>query len=128
MSSWPYIVLLLTISWLCWGVHLTGQCILNCMLWNVTMTLHSTAHCHQMTMGGMSDWMSAWPKGSPNVKLTWCSTAPGHQMPPGGGVKTIKMAWDLCSSPLCILFYPCTMFENPMPKLFSQQSRKAIII
>ena len=24
---------------------------------------------------GMSDWMSAWPKGSPNVKLTWCSTA-----------------------------------------------------
>ena len=32
-------------------------------------------------LGDMSDWRSAWPKGSPNIKLAWCSTALGHQMP-----------------------------------------------
>ena len=38
-----------------------------------------------------SDWMSAWPKGSPNVKVTWCSTALGHQMPLlGVGLKPLK--------------------------------------
>ena len=30
---------------------------------------------------GMSHWRSAWPKGWPNVKMTWCSTILGHQMP-----------------------------------------------
>ena len=37
------------------------------------------------------------------------------------------MEWDLCSSPPCIPFYSCTMFQNPMPKPSCQKSRKAII-
>ena len=37
-------------------------------------------------LGVLSDWMSAWPKGWPNVKMTWCSTIFGHQMPLPGGV------------------------------------------
>ena len=44
-----------------------------------------------------------------------------------GGVKTIKMAWDLCSSLPCIPFYPYTIFQNPMHKPSSQKSRKASI-
>ena len=44
-----------------------------------------------------------------------------------GGVKTIKMAWDLCSSSPCIPFYPYTMFQNPVPKPSCQKFRKTII-
>ena len=32
------------------------------------------------------------------------------------GLKTIKMEWDLCTSPPWIPFYPYTMFQYPMPK------------
>ena len=32
-------------------------------------------------MGGMSDWMSAWPKGWANVMMIWHSSILGHQMP-----------------------------------------------
>ena len=41
--------------------------------------------------------------------------------------KTIKMKWDLCSSPPCVPFYPYTMFQNPMPKPSCHISRKTII-
>ena len=34
-----------------------------------------------LLLEGMSDQRSAWPKGWPLVKLTWCSTILGHQMP-----------------------------------------------
>ena len=43
------------------------------------------------------------------------------------GVKTIKMEWDICSSPPWVQFYPYTMFQNPMPKPSCQKSRKTII-
>ena len=43
------------------------------------------------------------------------------------GLKTIKMEWDLCTSPPWIPFHPYTMFQNPMPKPFCQKSRKTII-
>ena len=43
------------------------------------------------------------------------------------GLKTIKMEWDLCSSPPWVPFYPYTMFQNPMPKPSCQKSRKTII-
>ena len=42
-------------------------------------------------------------------------------------LKTIKMEWDICSSPPCITFYPYTMFQNPMHKASSQKSRKTIV-
>ena len=48
------------------------------------------------SMGGTSDWISAWLKGLPNVKLTWCSTALGHYMPlqgVGGGMSDWRSAW-----------------------------------
>ena len=45
----------------------------------VNQTYVSTILGHQIPLpGGTSDWRSAWPKGWPNVKLTWCSTALGH--------------------------------------------------
>ena len=37
------------------------------------------------------------------------------------------MEWNLCSSPLCIPFYPYTMFQNPMPKPSCQKPRKNIM-
>ena len=43
------------------------------------------------------------------------------------GLQTIKMEWDLCSSPPCIPFYPYTMFQNPMPKPSCQKFRKTFI-
>ena len=43
------------------------------------------------------------------------------------GLKTIKMGRDLCSSPLWVPFYPYTMFQNPIPRLSCQKSRKTII-
>ena len=43
------------------------------------------------------------------------------------GLKTIKMEWDLCSSPSCVPFYPYTMFQNPMPKPSCIKLRKTII-
>ena len=45
----------------------------------VNWTYVSTSLGHQMPLlGDMSYWRSAWPKGWPNVKLTWHSTALGH--------------------------------------------------
>ena len=43
------------------------------------------------------------------------------------GLKTITMAWDLCSSPLWVPFYPYTMFQNPIPRPSCQKPRKTII-
>ena len=43
------------------------------------------------------------------------------------GLKTIKIEWDLCSSPPWVPFYPYTMFQNPLPKPSCQKSRKIII-
>ena len=43
------------------------------------------------------------------------------------GLKTIKMEWDLCSSPPWVPFYPYTMFQYPMPKPSCKISRKTII-
>ena len=37
------------------------------------------------------------------------------------------MAWDLCSSPPWVPFYPYTMFQNPIPRPSCQKSRKTII-
>ena len=58
-DGWPDIVLLLVTRCLYWGVHL--NCI--CLTLNVKQTLYLTVH----------------------VRLTWCSTSPGHQMPVPGG-------------------------------------------
>ena len=44
------------------------------------------------------------------------------------GWKTIKMEWDLCSSPPWVPFYPYTMFMNPIPRPSCQKSRKKTII
>ena len=44
------------------------------------------------------------------------------------GWKTIKMEWDLCSSPPWVPFYPYTMFLNPIPRPSCQKSRKKTII
>ena len=44
------------------------------------------------------------------------------------GWKTIKMEWDLCSSPPWVQFYPYTMFLNPIPRPSCQKSRKKTII
>ena len=75
----------------------------------------------------MSDWCQPDPKTRqmsrwPDVVLL-LATKFLHW----GGVKIIKMAWDLCSSPPCIPFYPYTMFQNPMPKPSCHKSRKTII-
>ena len=43
------------------------------------------------------------------------------------GLKTIKMEWDICSSPLWVPFYPYTMFQNAIPRHSCQKSRKTII-
>ena len=58
MSSWPYVVLLLTTRCLYWGVHLTVYCIFNCVLQNVKMTLGSTGLGHQMPLPGGYIWLS----------------------------------------------------------------------
>ena len=43
------------------------------------------------------------------------------------GFKTMKMEWDICSSPPCIPFYPLTMFQNPKPQPSYKKCRKTII-
>ena len=43
------------------------------------------------------------------------------------GLTTIKMEWDLCSSPPWVPFHLYTMFQDPMPKPSCQKSRKTII-
>ena len=43
------------------------------------------------------------------------------------GLNTIKMEWDICSSPPLVQFYPYTMFQNSIPKPSCQKSRKTII-
>ena len=48
------------------------------------------------TRGVTSDWRSAWPKGLPNVKLTWHSTTLGQWMPLLG---TSDQHDDICSQP-----------------------------
>ena len=40
--------------------------------------------------GGTSYLRSAWPKGWPNVKLTWCGISLGHQMPLPGGMSELR--------------------------------------
>ena len=53
--------------------------------WLNVVSLLATRWFYQ---GGMSDQKSAWSKGWPNVKLTWCSTTLGHQMPLSWGCLT----------------------------------------
>ena len=43
------------------------------------------------------------------------------------GLITIKMEWDLCSSPACVPFYLYTMFQNPILNLPVNNYRKLII-
>ena len=43
------------------------------------------------------------------------------------GLNTMTMAWDLCSSPLWVPFYPYTMFQNPIMRPSCKESRKFII-
>ena len=75
MPSWPDVVLLLGIR---------------CLYLGSTSELRSTGHnlvpllatrCLYQGWVCMSDQRSAWSKGRPNVKLTWCSNMFGHQMP-----------------------------------------------
>ena len=42
------------------------------------------------------------------------------------GLKTIKMGWDICSSPPLVPFYPYTMFQNPISRPSSKKWRKTI--
>ena len=82
MSRWPDVVLLLATRCLYWRVCPTVYCILNCMLQNVMMTLHSTACGHQMPLLGVPLTVHCILNCLlQNVKMTWCSTALGHQMP-----------------------------------------------
>ena len=32
------------------------------------------------------------------------------------GVQTMKMGWDICSSPPWVPYYPYTMFQNPISR------------
>ena len=128
MSSWLYTVLLLITRCLYWGLCLTVHCILNCILQNVKMTFGSIALGSQIPLLGVcltecqpdpkAHQISSWP----DVVLLWATRCLYW-----GGVKTIKMAWDLCSSPPCIPFYPYTMLQNPMLKPSCQKSSKPII-
>ena len=43
------------------------------------------------------------------------------------GLKTMKMGWDLCSSPPWVAFYPHTMFWNPISRPSCKKSRKTMI-
>ena len=43
------------------------------------------------------------------------------------GFKTIKMGWNICSSPPCIPFYPYTILHNPISWPFHTKCRKTII-
>ena len=88
------------------------QCILNCILQNVKMTLHSTPLGHQMPLQGVHlIWnfeLTVYPMHSQlhsllrvhliwkykNVKMTLCSTPLGHQMPLPGG----QLVWGYISS------------------------------
>ena len=43
------------------------------------------------------------------------------------GFKTMKMGWDICSSPPWVPFYPYTMFMNPISWPSHKKCRKTII-
>ena len=43
------------------------------------------------------------------------------------GFKTMKMGWDICSSPPWVPFYPYTMFQNPISRPSCQKWRKSMI-
>ena len=44
------------------------------------------------------------------------------------GFKSMKMGWDICSSPSWVTFYPYTMFQNPISWPSHNKCRKTIII
>ena len=44
------------------------------------------------------------------------------------GFKSMKMGWDICSSPPWVTFYPYTMFQNPISWPSHNKCRKTIII
>ena len=96
-----HILLILTgknvLKWLVWCVFRV-QCVLN------PMALVSTLYDKQF-LKNQNFWIQV------SIK----------------GLKTIKMKWDLCSSPSCIPFYPYTMFQTPMPKPSCQKFRKTLI-
>ena len=43
------------------------------------------------------------------------------------GFKSMKMGWDICSSPPWVTFYPYTMFQNPISWPSHNKCRKTII-
>ena len=44
------------------------------------------------------------------------------------GFKSMKMGWDICSSPPWVTFYPYTMFQNPISWPSHNKCRETIII
>ena len=56
------------------------------------------------------------------ISSSWKITILGdteHKM----GLKTIKMGWDICSSPPWVPFYPYTMFQNPISRSSSKMQK-----
>ena len=68
--------------------------------------------CHYQW--GTSDCRSVWPKGSPNVKLNWCSTALGHEMLLLGGYIWLKVSLTK-GSPNVKLTWCNTALGHQMP-------------
>ena len=99
----------------CWhqmNPHINKSTSLKC--WpNVKLMLYSVTPGTRCFYWGMSDWMSAWPKGLPNVKMTWCSTALGHQMPLLGlGLKPSKWQETYAAVPLASHSTPTPCFRT----------------
>ena len=87
MSRWLYIVLFLAIRCLYGRLHL-----IECQLdqkdnqmsrWPDLVLLSLAIRC--LSLEDTYDWMSAWPTGWPNVKMTLHCSILGHQMPLLGG-------------------------------------------
>ena len=83
----------------CTGVHLPVHYIVNCILQNVKMTLHSTGLGHQMPYWGVQLPVHCIVNCIlQNVKMTWYSTGLGRQMPLPGGTSAFL-------NTLCALYF-----------------------
>ena len=131
MSSWHYIVLLLTTRWLYWGYvwHLQNVKPTWCMTVNAMLALHSTALDYQIPVLGVHLTVHCILNCMlQNVMMTLHSTACAHQMPLlGVELKPSKWHGTYAAVPLASHSISNTMFQNPMPKPSCQKSRKAII-
>ena len=95
-----------------WYITLSGKNFTFCWFWVGKMHQNGLSSAYLGFKVCWIQWHLFWVS---TISSSWKITILGdtyHKMV----VKTMKMGWDVCSSPPWVPFYPYTMFQNPISR------------